>query len=280
MTSTVMKNIEIVISEAINNFVSRISEKYNIDEDELLSLWDAFPVKKDKSRSTIDLSQVEIPKTKKKKASGDKKSVDVNPDEFDIDNITKYTVPQLKVFCKAKQLGVSGKKQDLIDRLLKDSGISVDDGDNGGETKKKSPPKKSSATKTKKVKEEKHPPIPVKNGNNFVIKKNKFNNFEHEETKLLFNNKTKSVIGKQLDDGTIEYNLTEEDIDNCHKFKFKYTIPDNLDSGKNTIENIKSKFDDDLEKIEKKQQDDGEGEEDIEDIEDIEEIEEEIEDDE
>ena len=61
-----------------------------------------------------------------------------------------------------------------------------------------------------------------------MIRRNKFNNYEHPETSLIFDNETKLVIGKQKDDGTIDQ-LTEDDIDQCNAFKFKFKIPSDLD---------------------------------------------------
>ena len=61
------------------------------------------------------------------------------------------------------------------------------------------------------------------------IKRNQFGNFEHFETGLVFSKLDKKVIGKQNEDGTIT-ELTKNDIEICNKFKFKYTIPENLNN--------------------------------------------------
>ena len=58
---------------------------------------------------------------------------------------------------------------------------------------------------------------------NILIRRNKFNNYEHPESGLVFDNQEKIVIGKQNDDGNID-DLTEEDIDKCNAFKFRYKI--------------------------------------------------------
>ena len=59
---------------------------------------------------------------------------------------------------------------------------------------------------------------------NIVIRRNKFNNFEHLDTNLVFDNSSKKVIGKQNINGNID-DLTEEDIDKCNEYKFE-TITD------------------------------------------------------
>ena len=61
------------------------------------------------------------------------------------------------------------------------------------------------------------------------IKKNKFGNFEHSDTSLLYDNKSEKIYGKQNPDGSIA-KLTKDDIDLCNKYKFSYVIPENLDN--------------------------------------------------
>lgn len=64
------------------------------------------------------------------------------------------------------------------------------------------------------------------------IRRNKYGNFEHEPTNLVFDRDEKIVIGKQVGENIIE--LSEDDIENCKKYKFSYKIPENLDKGKVT----------------------------------------------
>jgi len=54
----------------------------------------------------------------------------------------------------------------------------------------------------------------------FLIYQNKFGNFEHGISKLIFNN-DKLVHGRQLEDGKIA-DLTIEDVKLCYKYKFKH----------------------------------------------------------
>lgn len=61
------------------------------------------------------------------------------------------------------------------------------------------------------------------------IRRNNFNNYEHPETGIVFDSKTKNAIGKQNDDGTIEP-LTADLIDICNQYKFTYDLPLNLNS--------------------------------------------------
>lgn len=60
-----------------------------------------------------------------------------------------------------------------------------------------------------------------------IINRNKFNNYEHVPTKFVFNHHTKTVIGKQMDDGKV-IQLNRQDIELCNQYKFKYNIPTDL----------------------------------------------------
>ena len=102
------------------------------------------------------------------------------------------------------------------------------------------------------------------------IKRNKFNNYEHEETSFVFNNKEKKVYGKQKSDGSVEP-LSKEDINLCNKYKFEYYIPDNLNK-ESKDDNEVDDNEEELEDLEEDCDDD-----DVEEIEDEEELEEEFE---
>ena len=160
--------------------------------------------------------------------------------------LMKLNKKELSEMCKAKNLPISGTKADLIKRLLS-----------------KEIPKNTINEKTKNseiVKKlvEKIPTI--------QIKKNSFGNYEHNESKLLFNNTTKRAFGKQNPDGTIA-TLTTEDIDLCHKYKFTYDIPENLDTKLNINDEEDEELEDDCEEVieeleEELQDDDDDDEED------------------
>jgi hypothetical protein len=136
---------------------------------------------------------------------------DLNPDV-----LLKCNKAELIALCKTHGKKCSGTKSVLINRLL-----GKDEAD------------ESVKSKTKITKQEVVKDVPVikkltANIPNILIRRNKFNNYEHPETSLIFDNETKLVIGKQKDDGTIDQ-LTEDDIDQCNAFKFKFKIPSDLD---------------------------------------------------
>ena len=131
---------------------------------------------------------------------------------MDEKKLKKLKKPELKEMCKEKGLKLTGTKSDLIGRLL-----------NGKpqEAKKKSPKtkKKETVPVVKKLQE---------NLSVMVIRRNAFGNLEHSESSMIFDRKTKKVIGKQNKNGNID-ELTVADIDICNKYKFDYNLPENLD---------------------------------------------------
>ena len=195
------------IDKVIETFVERVSKQYNLNKEELHSLW---------SGKTSNTSI-----TQKDQNSTNSSKMDVNQD-----NLLKYNKQELIALCKSQGKKCSGTKVMLINRLL---------GKEDQEEKKSQISKKS----TSKKQPEKTPVVKKLSANipNILIRRNQFNNYEHPESGLVFNSKEKIVIGKQNDNGSID-DLTEEDIDKCNAFKFKYKIPINLDH-KSTLENVK-----------------------------------------
>lgn len=211
------EGIQIVINNTILKYIDTVSSNYKIDKNELSSLWFGS------EDTVIDIKKSDIQQETKK------------------DNtLLKMTKTELVELCKSKGLKISGSKQELADRILnaetnKKESLFTD-------IKKSS--QKSSPTVIKKLVEK----IP-----SIQIRRNKFDNFVHEETGLVFNNKTQKVYGKQNSDGTVS-DLTSEDIDLCNKYKFSYYIPDNLDK-KSNIKDIDIKDLDDSEDVEEVEDD-------------------------
>jgi hypothetical protein len=203
------------IDKVINNFIDKVSSKYNVDSNELLSLWTGGEVKE--STKKVEL---------KSPSPINKKSTAVDPDV-----LLKCNKAELVAMCKTHGRKCSGTKSDLISRLLgKEDGIKV------------STPV-SKKNKSSKVKEDliKATPVVKKltaNIPNILIRRNKWNNFEHPETKFVFDNDTKIVIGKQNENDKDISPLTEDDIDKCNAFKFKFNIPSDLDY-KSTLDEVK-----------------------------------------
>ena len=193
--------IKLNIEKTISLYIDNISKKFNIDKNELHKLW--------------NLSELESEPIK------DKEIVQLNSSIKS--SLTSLSKNELVEICKSKGLKITGTKADLIQ--------SITNMDIKTKLEKTSPQKKvSPKTLSKSVIKKLVDKIP-----NIVIKRNKFNNLEHEESNLVFDNKTQKVYGTQKIDGSVA-NLTKDDIDICNKYKFQYYIPDNLDQKNDDVE--------------------------------------------
>ena len=121
-------------------------------------------------------------------------------------NLMKKSKKELVELCVKSNLNVKGAKKDLASRLV-----------------------------NHKYKKDNIVDNITKNMNAIIIKKNQWGNYEHSLTKLIFNKTTKTVFGKQNDDGNV-IKLTREDIEMCNKYKFKYNIPLDLSSEAEAID--------------------------------------------
>lgn len=173
-----------------DQFIKRVAERYGHPVEELESLWENG-VKSKKKVSIKDLGP------------------NVSPE------LIKMSKPELVELCKAKNLRYSGTKAVLIERLT--------NGDSAPKKVSKAPKKESKASKSKVVKKL------IAQVPSIEVRRNAHGNHEHAETGLVFDRKTKKVIGTQNSDGSIN-TLTEDDIDTCNRFKFEYVLPDNLDN--------------------------------------------------
>lgn len=200
------------IDEVIQTFITRVSNKYNLDNDDLKSLWEGDVVKSNKPKKVVTTPVDDSP-----------------PGEIDHEVLLKCNKAELVALCKAHGHKCSGTKSILMNRLLGKEEAST--------PKSKPKSKKSKAAQQAVVKAT---PVAKKltaNIPNILIRRNQYNNYEHPETGLIFDNDSKIVIGKQNDDGSVDP-LTEEDIDQCNAFKFKFKIPIDLDS-KSTLVDVK-----------------------------------------
>ena len=181
---------------SINTFLNKVSSQFNIDINQLQDLW-----------KTHNLENKD----------------DEEGKNNEIEDLSRCNVVELKSLCKKRGFKVSGKKIDLLNRLLgKEEKPSI--------VNSKSPIVKK-ITKKEETKRtiEKHEKIEEKSKilnilknerPNINISRNAFHNLEHKETGFLFNT-DKIVIGKQNENGNIDL-ITEKDIDTLNKWNFKY----------------------------------------------------------
>jgi hypothetical protein len=176
------------IDTIISSYISKISEKYNIDKTELQQMWN--------NKNTDSESKSEVKPTSS---------------NLDKDNLQKLTKNDLVNICKEKKIKHTGTKPELIDRLLEHKN---------------------------KVIVEKTKPICISEKiqttlETIQIRKNKFGNYEHFETRIVFDKNNQNAVGTQNDNGKID-TLTQEDIEQCKKYKFKFQLPSNITSKKSS----------------------------------------------
>ena len=206
------KNIE----NAFCQYAGVISQKYQIDEKEILELFNGVG------------NNVLPPKRQSKKALD---SVDMN--DLSSERLSKCTKPELSALCKSKGLKCTGTKDVLLQRLLgnEDTGDKV-------EVKSKKTESKKVEVKSKKASNT-NPPVVEKllqERKEPIARRNEHGNFFYPGTRIVLDKKA-NAIGVQEDDGTVS-ELTDDDIDECKKYKISYKMPTNLDK-KTDLENVK-----------------------------------------
>lgn len=194
LTQSVTKAID----EVIHNFIQQISTKYDLDPNEVLTVWEggAAGAKLTKKTPVAKISVADIP-------------ADANNEE-----LVKLKKTELQELCRQRGVKCTGTKTQLIEYIL-------------GNVTKETTPKKAKKEVSKKVTstpiaKKLTSAVPVT-----AVRRNQYGNHEHPETSLIFDKKTNKVIGKQNGKNVDE--LTDEDIDTCNQYKFTYVLPSNLD---------------------------------------------------
>ncbi len=250
-SNIISDDIQKILNQHIDTYINLVSSKFNLDKKELNNLW---------NNKAKELVQTKLPFSKGLESPVKEPTETDNLRDKMRVNLLKLNKSELVEMCKTKKLKVTGTKSDLIE-LICNYDLKTQP-----QKQSQSPPKKlSPALKDQKVIKKLVEKIP-----SITIKRNQFDNYEHAETKLVFNNKTQKVYGKQNPDGSIS-DLTDEDINLCNKYKFQYVIPDNLDK-KLDLKNIEvdelNDFDDLEEELEDEIENDEEEEEEEEEFED------------
>lgn len=202
------ENVTKAVEKVIENYVSQIATKYDLDMKELMSLWrgDFTPdsnSSKSKPSSITDLPTADA--------------------ELDPTILIKMKKTELAALCKQRGLPYSGTKDKLISRLAgTNASAKKSNSNNKSVTKKKSPNKRdTSTTPVVKALARKTPTV--------SIRRNNFGNHEHPPSGLVFDKKTQKVIGSQNDNGEIDA-LDEKSIDICNQYGFDYKLPENLNA--------------------------------------------------
>jgi hypothetical protein len=199
------------VNDVVLQFLKSASAKFNISEIELVQFWNGESV------------QVTTPVPTPTPTS-------IPPSS----ELSKLAKNELVAHCKSRGLKTTGNKQELIDRLT--GGVTTVEAASDKEEKKK-------VTKAKPVQETKIATHVQSTIQTVQIKKNSFGNFEHVETGLVFDRITQKVMGKQNANGKIDC-LNDNDIETCNKFKFKYDLPENLNTNTKSSVSIEGLEDD------------------------------------
>ena len=213
------------INTIFTDFLIKIAKKHKLNEKDLIDMWNG-------NSSNDNVVPSPVTSVVQRQAT---------PPVVINNELKDMSKTELVELCRIKKLPVSGTKAQIIERLCKaDNNSTINFQSTRPVTATTSTPSQVGVPITKKL-VEKIPKIEVT--------RNKFGNFEHFESQLVFDTKTQKVYGKQNSDGSID-DLTEEDIDLCNKYKFTYNLPKNLDKKTNVLDVKVDELEDDEDDVE------------------------------
>lgn len=208
----------------ITTFAAKVANEYNINKDDILKIWNKLVNKDEKPAENKKRKSVPKPAEIKDEVIFDKE---------DLIKISGMNRDGLVAVCKQRGLKVSGKKDELLKRIIEHAKM-----ENPNISQEKPAEKKVKSTK-KLIKNKEDDKKVLKAINAITpiiqIRRNRFGNYEHGDSGLIFDRDDQVVIGKQNHDGCV-LDLTDEDISLCKKFKFNYKLPENLDKYKKTAD--------------------------------------------
>ena len=234
------------LDSMIRDFCDLVSRTHHLNKDDVYRLWTSSSTGASSSKEAKPISPPSSPVSQVSQPVSD-------PDtEITREKIMAANKDMLNAMCKKRGLKVTGKKDELVQRLI--DSLSAEKETKKTETKvtqSVASKNKNDSAIVKTIKER---------SAELAIRKNKFGNFEHMSTGLVFNT-DKMVYGRQLEDGKVN-DLTLDDIELCKKNKFMYKIPENLNTSKNLddikIEDIEEEVldDEDIEEEEEEEEED------------------------
>ena len=227
-----------LVNTHVDDILTTISKRYDIKMNELYELINGGTSSTTTSSSTPPTKSSNIVDliVQKSNAKGEQEKAK---------STDKRTVADLKLLCKERNLPVSGTKVDLITRLqLFETSGSVP-------STPTSTRKKAAAPKIPEILTNLQAQRPT-----LEIKKTPDGFFEHEETHLIFDDeKSQTVIGVRIESGEI-VELTDDDIEKCKQYGFKYNLPTNLELNDDKNIKIEELDDDNLEQTLKEESED------------------------
>lgn len=247
MSAQISERISALIEEELSMVIQRISTHFNLSPEEVASVVGSsvktLPEPKTKAKkSPSKKSSEESKKTvaeqhSESKEKAEPKSLGENIPE-DPASLARYSNTQLSGICKKKGLKCSGKKEELINRIIESN-------KEGSSSSESAPVKKSVQTTLASVKKtpsvvKSEPSVLkkiVQTAPRLHISRNAWGNYEHADSHLVFDKDDRVVIGKQSPDGTV-LDIGDEDIDTCKFYKFEYRLPENLDKNKKNGDDV------------------------------------------
>lgn len=236
MSAKIYQHILDLIEDELTTVIKRIAAHFDMPLEEVSNI--AFGSSVEEPRKTVSKK---LPLVSSKKSKEDtpndiqekqtKVQEEVAEDE---PSLVRYSNVVLVGICKKKGLKVSGKKDELIKRI-----VEANSSENKPSALKKSsqsllrphPVKKSSPSESSVLK--KISQVAPR----LHISRNSWGNYEHQDSHLVFDRDERVVIGKQLSDGNIA-DIDDDDIETCKKYKFEYRLPENLDKNKKNIDDV------------------------------------------
>ena len=271
---TLSSRIINIVDDYVNNFLSSLSTKYNIEKDELILLWNGSDQVAASGDESITASGSGLSPPSNGRAVQSKVTSSGNVKE-----VVRESVAQIVELKNKSPASSTGSKSVDLDKSQKTS-IAVGSPSNTNGFDKLSKKELINLCKSKKIKctgtkemlieflikEENGSSIsskkptekaqqkldfnikqssknPLSKPSEIKLKKNNEGNYMHSETNFIFDKETKKVIGKQV--GSIVNTLKLDDIENCKKFNFDYDIPLNLDDESIPLEDDEDDINDD-----------------------------------
>ena len=224
-----ISTIEKTINEKVLNFLKKLSEKYDLELEQLEQLWNSD------SKKTS---------TPTKKVTPKKSNLDNENSDMDMllitdrEQLNKLKKTDLQFICRKLSLRSSGTKEQLVEYITEHHNSSNKKTEKVDKKPLKSKNMSGKKPKLDDIEDENDDEEDLNSKPSLLSKKilhqkpklqflkNKYGNFEHTETHFILDENTKKVIGKQQGDNVV--NITFNDIELCKMYGLEYKIPLNL----------------------------------------------------
>ena len=214
--SALAKSIDDIVSQSIQDFVQRIADTYELDAEDIMSLWDdnVSSSAKTSPKKPTKTSPKSVPKVVEKPSPAKSTTSEVSKSSSIKSTDTGLVCPY--VFARGENKGeVCGCKPKNGNKYC--SKHKKYEGETPKEKKVLPSGKKSIVSPSKKV-------SPKEKSPETILRKHKvLNMYWHRETDMVFKSGTERiVVGKCVNDKLVS--LTEEDIELCKSRRWQYEV--------------------------------------------------------